>query len=147
MIITSCINESKFHYDNQIVTQIENKFSIKHESNNFVLMIIPFSGCSPCIKPSIQFIQENDNISNLYCIITDFGIKPEMILNKGNNNNIIIDSKGFIYSLITDLNAPVLYFIKNNMIEDKIILSSSNSYDAFYQIMSFLNLNKTLNNE
>ncbi len=130
LLLAYCQNpEVKINFQKEY-RQIQEKFDLEFFHDESYLILIPLNGCSSCLQPVIDFINNNRTILNLTCILSDIGTKRmEYILRDTNvvGIRVIYDEDASVYQYEPYLNSPVIYHVRNNYPIERIMLNSDNA--------------------
>lgn len=122
------------------VNEICRRFNISKDYPASSIILVPVSGCSSCIQPTLMFTMANSNrLNNTFFIITDFGDKRiEQYFGKEyeRSANILSDSQGYIYKLEPGLTGPIIFFLKKGKLVEKSFINSSNDSIIFDRLLS-----------
>ena len=124
------------------IDKLTENFNIALTSENTVVLLIPLSGCSSCINPSITFVKSNIGKKNIICIVSSIGKKVIQFRfsdNEINNKNFISDTKSHAIDLKFIYNKPVAFFISKKKLIKQIEFDAKNSKPVFNDILSFVN--------
>jgi hypothetical protein len=137
MTETHCgVNEERS--DSFRFRKIIKEFDLKFYHEHSFLILVPLNGCSVCIRPTLEFIQNNGGLKNVTCIITDIGLKRISVYAGDVQNNgllIIPDESAKLYNIEPYINSPVIYYIRNGRFYKRIILGSRISPKIFSEIL------------
>lgn len=130
LLLAYCQNPEVKNNFQKEYKQIQKKFDLEFCHDESYLILIPLTGCSSCLQPVLDFVNNNRTISNLTCIFSDIGTKRmESILKDTNvvGIRVIYDDDASVYQYEPYLNSPVIYHVHNNYPIERIMLNSDNA--------------------
>ena len=111
-------------------------------NQNVVYLIIPVEGCSYCIEPTIEFAKKNRKNERILYVLADFRIKLIRVkfeLKDEIIENVIIDSKGYAYTLNLVNTMPVAYFLnEKGVLIDSLEVNFNNRDMIYARIFKFI---------
>ncbi|SFF09263.1 hypothetical protein [Thermoflexibacter ruber] len=134
LLLFSCKKDE----DLKLYTQRIREFYDATESNlnpnvKGILVVQLNGGCSGCTGTGLSFIKENYNSPNANFIVSNWGSKM-IKLKLGNeklfmSSQILKDGQQIAVKLGLINTFPVIYYLKNGIVVEKIILDAENIYE------------------
>ena len=137
-VFSSC-EKSKFHNEKSIL--IDFLSSDNYLENKRCLVLIPANGCGSCTQDIKEYLKLNYKNNKILFIITDYSKLNKLDFKDINNfeKYVVIDKKSELMSLGLVENKPVVYFIKNNQIQEIIKFDDSISDGVIQRIKDSIN--------
>jgi len=139
IILISCLNQKEKRDYSHEFRQIKERFNLSFYHEDSFLILIPLNGCSDCIQTALNFIQNNKEIMNVICIISDIGTKRVDSYLKDTLESglrIIPDYSAVVYRFEPYLNSPVIYHVKNSKYYNRKLLDSQNAPELLLEILA-----------